>query len=248
VRVLAPLRACLADAHRNEDIATNPALGLRVRRRPRVIEDDGDPLKVLTRTELAALIEATHPHWRVLIELLAGTGLRINEALALRWIDLDLGNRPTVHVVRAIKGKTMQIGPPKSRTGRRRVPLPASVAQDLRLRRAEAEWSSDDDPAFPNAQGGLMDDGNLRRRILTSAARAVGVPWCGFHTLRHGFGSMLFAERRNIRQVSRLLGHSDPSFTLSVYVHLLDGDVGGPLDLDAALGREPVDEAVAGVQ
>lgn len=46
----------------------------------------------------------------------------------------------------------------------------------------------------------------------------------------------------------RLLGHNDPSFTLSVYVHLLDGDVGGALDLDAALGRDVIDNEITGVQ
>lgn len=37
-------------------------------------------------------------------------------------------------------------------------------------------------------------------------------------------------------QVSRLLGHHSPSFTLSVYAHLMDESTGGPLDLDGALG------------
>jgi hypothetical protein len=38
---------------------------------------------------------------------------------------------------------------------------------------------------------------------------------------------------RNAVQVQRWLGHHSPSFTLSVYVHLLDGDLGEPLDLNA---------------
>ena len=44
---------------------------------------------------------------------------------------------------------------------------------------------------------------------------------------------MLFAEGRNAVQVQRWLGHSSPAFTLSVYVHLLDGDLGEPLTLPA---------------
>ena len=53
VRVLVPLRACLADASRYGDIAGNPAAGLRVRRRPKVIEADDEQVKALTRNELA---------------------------------------------------------------------------------------------------------------------------------------------------------------------------------------------------
>jgi integrase len=39
----------------------------------------------------------------------------------------------------------------------------------------------------------------------------------------------LFAEGRNAVKVQRWLGHHSPAFTLSVYVHLLDDDLGGPL-------------------
>jgi hypothetical protein len=49
------------------------------------------------------------------------------------------------------------------------------------------------------------------------------------------FPSLLIAEGRNIVQVSRLLGHHSPAFTLGVYAHLMDDGTGGPLDLDAAL-------------
>lgn len=58
---------------------------------------------------------------------------------------------------------------------------------------------------------------------------APGVPWAGFHAFRHTCATRLFAEGRNAVQVSRWLGHHSPAFTLSVYVGLLDGDLGTPL-------------------
>ena len=79
------------------------------------------------------MIEAIDPRWRLLVELLAATGLRINEALALRWQDIDLGSQPTVRVVRAVKLRQKErTGPPKSRSSRRTVPLPSSLAMALR--------------------------------------------------------------------------------------------------------------------
>jgi hypothetical protein len=45
-----------------------------------------------------------------------------------------------------------------------------------------------------------------------------------------GLGTLLFAEGRNAVQVQRWLGHHSPAFTLATYVHLLDGDVGAPLE------------------
>ena len=72
-----------------------------------------------------------------------------------------------------------------------------------------------------------MADGNLRRRVLVPAAQAAGVPWAGFHTLRHTFASRALSEgSKTIVQVARLLGHADPGFTLRTYVHLMDEGVG----------------------
>ena len=47
---------------------------------------------------------------------------------------------------------------------------------------------------------------------------------------------LLFAEGRNAVQEQRWLGHHSQAFTLARYVHLLDGDMGAPLELGAARG------------
>lgn len=60
-------------------------------------------------------------------------------------------------------------------------------------------------------------------------------PWAGFHTFRHTVASRLFAEGRNVVQVQRWLGHHSASFTLDTYVHLLDNDLGQPLQAADAL-------------
>lgn len=52
-----------------------------------------------------------------------------------------------------------------------------------------------------------------------------------FHAFRHTCASLLFAEGRNVKQVSEWLGHTDPAFTLKVYIHLLDDGLGAGLDL-----------------
>lgn len=52
-----------------------------------------------------------------------------------------------------------------------------------------------------------------------------------FHAFRHTCASLLFAEGRNVKQVSVWLGHTDPAFTLRTYVHLLDGGLGEGLEL-----------------
>jgi integrase len=173
---------------------------------------------------------------RTLLKLLASCGLRISEALALRWRDLRLdGSRPCVQVRRAyVKGR---FGPPKSRHGRRDVPLEAALVRDLRQRRMACEWPGDDDLVFCSGDGRPLHDRNLHRAVFKPAAEEAGVSWAGWHTLRHACASMLFDRGANAVQVQRWLGHHSPAFTLATYVHLLADDLGEPLDLAAELAQ-----------
>jgi len=49
---------------------------------------------------------------------------------------------------------------------------------------------------FPSQSGSLLQAGNLRRRAFKPTAEEAGVPWAGFHTLRHTCASLMFAEGR----------------------------------------------------
>ena len=105
-RMFAPLAALLATAVEEGVIPLQPrarrAAAVRPRRAAplrRGRPDDGDDpapgkARALTREQLAAFLLVVDPRWRLLFELLAATGLRISEALALRWRDLRLDGRP----------------------------------------------------------------------------------------------------------------------------------------------------------
>jgi integrase len=71
-------------------------------------------------------------------------------------------------------------------------------------------------------------------RVFKPAVEEVGAPWAGFHTLRHTAASRLFKAGRNPVQVQRWLGHHSAAFTMSVYAHLMDDDLGEPVSLPAA--------------
>jgi integrase len=174
---------------------------------------------------LLAVAPARH---KLLFELVAATGVRISEALALRWGDLELdGERPVVRVRRAyVKGS---FKPPKSRYGKRAVPVDFPLVRALRRAQDASQRPGERELVFATDRGTPLDYGNLHRRVLKPAAEEAGVPWAAWHTLRHTCASRLFAEGRNAVQVQRWLGHHSPAFTLSVYVHLLDDDLGGPL-------------------
>jgi integrase len=248
-RLSAPLAALMATAVEEGVIGTNPARDVNVpsgrdelHRFDEDADDGDDPepgkAKALTSEQVAAVLLVVNQRWRLLFALLAATGLRISEALALRWRDLELdGGRPVVKVRRAhVRGA---YGPPKSKYGRREVPIPFALVRELRERRKVTEWPGADELVFPSMAGTVMDPGNLHRRTLKPAAQEAGVGWAGFHAFRHHCASRLIADGRNIVQVSRWLGHHSPSFTLGTYAHLMDDGVGEPLEVSSVLAVRP---------
>lgn len=255
-RVVSPLRACLATAVEEGLIRSNPTANVRLPKRDetRRIEagddlDDDRDTRVLTTDQLAALLAAAPPRHRLLFRVLAATGLRIGEAVALRWADLALeGPAPAVHVRRAWSFKSHKPKTPKSEKGRRRVPVDGPLRDELRAAwRVALEAAIPEDATaeqmeaaaeelraalvFPSEVGTVLSYPNLLRRAFKPAAEQAGAPWAGFHTLRHTCASRLIADGRSIVQVSRWLGHHAPSFTLDVYAHLMDDDLGAPLAL-----------------
>jgi integrase len=223
-KTVAPVRALLATAFEDGLIRTNPAAGLRIAQR---FEVEGESrAKALTEDELRSFLAEVPDEWRLFLEFLAHTGLRIGEAIALTWADIDFGGR-RVHVRRRLSRGAFDA--PKSRYGRRVVPLAPGLTQRLwRLRGA----ASDDALVFVSAKGAHIDPSNMLSRIVKPAARRAGVPWAHFHALRHTCATMLFRSGANAKQVQVWLGHHSPAFTLDVYVHLLPEDLPEPAFLD----------------
>jgi integrase len=200
------------------------------------VDENGDgeeDAKALTAEELGKLLEATAPEWRLLFEFLAHTGLRVGEAFGLRWGDIK-GQRLKVQR-RFYRG---DFAPPKSKYGKRTVPLTEGMARKLWEYRKTTQYAKDDDLVFPARDGGPLNYSNVLRRGLRPAATKAGVPWAAFHTLRHTCASNLFRNGWNAKQVQLVLGHHSPAFTLATYVHLLPEDLPTPDFLDTLTGGQ----------
>ncbi len=243
--VVGTLSSALSSAAEDELITANPIIGLRLPKRDKAHaiataadtpgEQTDEKARILTEEQTANLIAAMPERHRPLIRLLDVTGLRISEALALRWGDLEMDGEPRVFVNRAVmENPDRQPGepwwhfqPPKSLAGRRSIPIPESLADDLQQRRveliADGTPAGEDDLAFPTRTGSPFDKRNLRRDYNRAAASA-GAGWAGFHTLRHTCASRLFAAGMNPKQIAKWLGHSDAAFTMRTYVHLMPDD------------------------
>jgi integrase len=228
--IMAPLNACLATARKEGLVRDNPARETDLPYREAEEDQEEEQVKALSTEELPIVLALIPERRRLFFRVLAATGLRISEARALQWRHLQLdGSDAHVKVRRAlVKG---HMGLPKSKYGRRQVPLHHELVSALREHRRDSEWPGEEDIVFPSISGTPMDPGNLYRRTLKPAAEEADVPWIGFHTFRHTCATRLFAEGRNAVQVQRWLGHHSPTFTLETYIGLLDNDLGEPLAL-----------------
>lgn len=205
-------------------------------------------VKALDENELRGVLGKVPAEWRFFFEFLAQTGLRIGEAIELRWHDVD-GDRLRVSR-RYYRGA---VGLPKGRK-KRDVPLSRDLAQALWARRKELHAKADD-LVFTSAKGLRIDPSNLMDRVLKPAALAADVgDWVTFHTFRHTCATMLFRGRWNTKtkayeggwnavQVQKFLGHSDPGFTLRTYVHLLPEDLPTPEFAGLVAEPRPADRA-----
>jgi integrase len=222
-RSMAPVKAMLATAFEEGIIRANPSANVRLAM-PGTAKDPAERTRILTPQQVRELIAQTAPEHRPLITLLANTGLRIGEAVALEWGDIDLDAR----VLRVKRGYYKgEISTPKSRYGLRAIPLSATLVDELRRHYAtsHAGWESPRRYVFGTLVDTIPLPANLSVRVMKPAARAAGVPWASFHTLRHTFASSLFRRGCNVKQVQAVLGHHSPAFTLDRYVHLIPEDL-----------------------
>jgi integrase len=232
--IVIPLRTALKTAVREGLIRHNPSQDLGLPHREGD-PDDEDDVRVFSREQLAAVLAAAPEEHRLLLELLAGCGLRISEAVGLQRLHFRLDDGPPeVRIRRAyVKGRIVS---PKSKHGRRAVLLPPSLARMVRTR-LENVPGEQADLFFRSDDGGFVDADTLRRRMLKPLVAEAGAEWAAFHAFRHTFASIHLSEGTDIVALSRALGHHSAAFTLGRYAHLLPGELAPALDLAVVLGR-----------
>jgi integrase len=213
---------------------------------PRQQASEVTPLTVdQTRALLAAAADLFGGRLEPLLTVALATGLRQGELLALRWSDVDV-ERPGGGVLRVrrtlevVPGEGARFSEPKSRAGRRTLPLIAGAAgalQRQRVRCLEARLAvgsrwKDHDLVFPSSVGTPLGPRNVYRDYQTLLA-AAGLPRFRFHDLRHSTATFLLAAGVDLKTISVLLGHSQISLTMNTYAHLtpaLLGDAAAKLD------------------
>jgi integrase len=211
-----------------ELIDRNPAKGKRRRlkqpRPPRTWLDRADQIATLLgaagELDAEARVDRRASSRRALLSALTFAGLRIGEALALRWSDVDLA------------AGRLRVRAAKTDAGVREVDLLPTLRDELAVYRARARFTAPDDFVFPTENGGRQNASNVRNRVLARsmeranrrlAERDLAPLPEGLtpHSLRRTYASLLIAKGDELPYVMAQLGHADPKMTLGVYAHLM---------------------------
>jgi integrase len=189
----------------------------------------GRPSKSLSLEQAAALLaaaEGTRMH--AYIALCLATGIRTEEARALRWEHVDFGDpdaRPPAPASAAVWRSVRAHGDTKTEKSRRTLALPEMAAGALRAhkkrqageRLAAGAERSDHDLVFCTRTGSALDAANVRREFkAVCKAAKIGEHWTP-RELRHSFVSLMSSSGVPVEEIARIAGHSSTRTTEVAY-------------------------------
>jgi integrase len=171
------------------------------------------------------------------------TGLRIGEALAVAWSDVDL-DAGTVEVdwkLIRIKGEGLRRVQRLKGGDDRTLPLPPFAVAMLRRRRPHPGSLG---PVFPDELGGWRDPSNTSR-AFREARDAAGFSWVTSHVFRKTCATILDEAGMSARAIADQLGHARPSMTQDVYMarKVLNPATAAALEAAAAPAKEAAADA-----
>lgn len=205
--------------------------------------------RALTKQEQNLFLDYLHrtpqyQHWYPVFAIMIGTGLRVGEAVGLRWCDIDLDNgmidvnHTLIYYRHAVNGCYCNVHSPKTSNGVRTVPMLQFVKEAFQEEQqrqlaagihCQATVDGYTDFIFVNRFGQPQHQGTLNkalRRIirdcndeilLQGKKNPLLLPHFSCHSLRHTFTTRMCEAGVNIKVIQDALGHADVSTTLNIY-------------------------------
>ncbi len=163
--------------------------------------------------------------YKAFFTLLYYTGLRLGEAQALTWNDVNFDNQ-TITVNKSLttklKGESYRIMPPKTKKSNRTLKISNIVINELKYQKelySNLDGFNKDTFVFGMIKP--LPDTTIKKHQL-KAIEAANLHEIRLHDFRHSFASLMINSGANITVVSKYLGHSNISMTLNVYSHMFD--------------------------
>lgn len=196
---------------------TDPISG--VERKGAEASADKDKAQQIAPEIIDAIMAQMSDEWKLTMRFACTTGLRQGEQRALTWGCLDLDNSQ-VNVTRAIKHRA-GVGAPKTKTGKRSVPLARDMVRSLREEYIRRGRPADSELVFPANTGNVRMPSKFLK-ALHRACDAAGVERIRWHDLRHYYASKLLqAFPDDLWRVRTYMGHATIAITQSTYGHWL---------------------------
>jgi integrase len=208
-----PLRAIYRRALARSEVLVNPTLGLSLP------ATRGRRERIARPAEAHALVKALPDHDQALWATALYAGLRRGELQGLRWADVDF----EAGVMRVERGWDERMGPiaPKSRAGRRRVPLSKPLRAYLAAHRLLHKVGPED-LVFGRGGRSFCPEALVRR--ARAAWKEQQLDPIGLHECRHTYAAFMIAAGVNAKALSSYMGHSSITVTLDRYGHLMPGN------------------------
>ncbi len=189
------------------------------------------PPRTLNIEQVAGLLgSARNTRLYLPILLALCTGMRRGEMAGLRWQDVNL-ERSLITIRQTLVCVTpgrVEFKAPKTRSGRRAVPIPSILVEELReellrlgaLRDALGPAYNPENVVICREDGRPVHPTTLYTAFQKLVVR-LGLPRIALHDLRHSHATHLLELGVHPKVVSERLGHSDPALTLRVYSHVM---------------------------
>lgn len=144
------------------------------------------------------------------------SGLRIGELIALQWSDIDLVKGILTVSKSCHDGQDgLIIDEPKTANSRRLIPLPKQLLPILKGIKKKSN-----SPFVVSASGSSVSVRSYQRSFELLLKR-LNIPHKGFHSLRHTFATRALECGMDVKTLSEILGHKNPTVTLNRYAHSL---------------------------
>lgn len=198
-------------------LRASPCVGIKF---PRIEHEE---MRFLSPSEVTRLADAIAPPYKALVILGAYGGLRIGEMLGLKAgrVDLLHSSVDVFETLTEVSGH-LHTGPPKTKAGRRRVPLP-KVAIDALRQHLLMHPAAPDDYVFRSPDGTPTRVQNWRNRVWIPAVDASGLVPLRPHDLRHTAVALWIAAGASPVEIARRAGHASVATVLDRYGHLFPG-------------------------
>lgn len=197
-----------------------PEYTANIIKRPKIVERQVDCFSLAEQKKIeTAALSAKKDKYKGIV-LCLYTGLRIGELLALSWKDIDL-EKGILTVSKTcrdgnINGKHVRISDtPKTENSRRQIPLSKTILKMLKEMKKKSKCE------FVIADGEKAVFIRSYQRTFELLLKKIGLPHKGIHSLRHTFATRALECGMDVKSLSEILGHKNPTITLNRYAHSL---------------------------